>query len=204
MSQQFYNDEALQDIHDEMYRQQDEQPQSKITTLSQQSKFFIGLFFAGMVLLIMTDKLTVKQGFIGLVAVGVILYFMLNFNTEKKELTWIECMIRVNDLLSFLQKHPIGNSYQIPKGEVKVKPIGRKQWWEGQSFKRSFGVDIYDKENDLTEQYFIEVDIFTGDIITFRAAPEGVYGDETKDVKLMPNKDDLLNRKRDQYMGNKR
>ncbi len=32
--------------------------------------------------------------------------------------------------------------------------------------KEVFGVDIYDSELNITEHYFSEVDIFTGDVIT--------------------------------------
>ncbi len=48
-------------------------------------------------------------------------------------------MIRLYDALEFIQNHPIGKSgSQIPKGNIEVKLIGRKQWYEGRSWKRSF------------------------------------------------------------------
>ena len=99
------------------------------------------------------------------------------------------------------RRHRGGDAPQIPPGRIHIKPIGRKQWIEGGITKRSFGVDIYDSVKNLTEMYFVEVDTLTGDIITFREAPEGVYGDETKDIKFMPSYDMLMHRRADRYLG---
>lgn len=196
----YRSDEALQEIHDEMYREEGEKPRGGISTLSPQSRTMVGVFVAIVALMTYLGKLTIKNAAIILIAGGIILYFLKGFEPKKTELTWLECMIRINDLLKFLQRHPIGDAPQVPKGEVHIKPIGRKHWYDGKSFKRSFAVDLYDQDSDLTEMYFVEIDVFTGDIITFRSAPEGVYGDETKDVRILPSKDQFLDKKRDQFL----
>ncbi len=200
----YEKDEALQEVHDEMYRREEERPTSGFANLSDQTKFFFGIFVAAIILLVANDKITFQNGMFSLIAMVVVLYFMSGTeSSQRKELTWMECMIRANDLMKFIQKHPIGDGSQIPIGKINVKAIGRKQFYEGKSFKRSYGVDIYDAAIDITEHYFIEVDVFTGDIITFKHSPEGVYGDETKDIKLMPTYDMLVQKKRDQYLNKK-
>lgn len=196
----YESDMALQEIHDEMYRREVERPKGGLSQLSPQSRFFIGLVAAVIVILAFADK--ISWGLAGAMFVGgvLLLWIMRDKAVSSGELTYIECMLRLNESLKFLQKHPIGDIPQVPKGYIHVKPVGRKQWYEGQAFKRSFAVDIYDEERDIVEMYFTEVDIFTGDIITFKHAPEGVYGDETKDIKLMPTFDMLVQKRRDQYM----
>lgn len=196
----YESDEALQEIHDEMYHREQSRPSSGFSKLQPQTKFIIGAVIAVIVILWLTNKIDFKTAAIMVGAGAILMLFMRGSDPSRSELTWVECMIRVNDLLKFLQKHPIGDNAQIPKGEIHIKPIGRKQWYEGQAFKRSYAVDIYDEELDLTEMYFVEVDVYTGDIITFKHTPEGVYGDETRDIKLMPTYDMLIQKKRDQYL----
>lgn len=196
----YEQDNALQEIHDEMYRKEEERPTSSVTNIQKVPRMWIGIAVAILAYLLMIEKITFTQAALAVLAGIVILYFMGDDQSKRGELTYIECMIRLNDLLKFLQKHPIGDVPQIPKGEVAITPIGRKQWFEGQGFKRSFGVKVYDDDLDITENYFTEVDIRTGDIITFRHAPEGVVGDETKDIKLMPTYDMLVQKKRDKYL----
>jgi hypothetical protein len=203
MTYDYESDEALAEIHDEMYRAESERPKSGVSQMTDKSRFMIGLFIGALVLLMLFEKISMKNAAMLLIAGGAVLYFMKGTESKRQELTWLECMMRINDLLKFLQKHPIGDMPQVPKGEIHVKPIGRKQWYEGQPFKRSFAVNIFDAEIDTTEIYFVEVDVFTGDIITFRHSPEGVYGNETKDIKLLPPQDMLIQKKRDQFL-NKR
>jgi hypothetical protein len=197
----YETDEALQEIHDEMYRQEEERPKGALSNVDPKTKFWISLAIGVVALFVFSGRLTIMQGAMAIGVVWIILSFTAGGMGQRSELTWVECMIRLNDTLKFLQKHPIGDEAQIPKGEVRITPIGRKQWYEGKPLKRSFRVDIYDQEIDITEMYFVEVDVFTGDILTFRHSPEGVYGDETKDIKLMPTYDMLIQRKRDKYLG---
>ena len=195
----YENDPYLQDIQDDMYaaREEKQQPVAKV---DQRSKFAIGLFAGLIIILYMYDKITLNQAII-IGIVGLVILYLMKDTNQKKELTWLECMMRINDLLTFLQKHPIGKFQQVPPGEVRVSPIGRKQWYEGHSFKRSFKVTLYDSEVDNEETYFAEIDVFTGDLITFRHAPEGVTGGETKDVKYIPPAGMVLDRKRQEYLG---
>lgn len=199
MAIDYASDEALQGIHDEMYQREEQRPKSGFARMSKKTKMWIGIIGGGIALMWWMKKISNDQALLFL-AIGALILFLLSHEPERTELTWIECMIRVNDLLKFLQNHPIGDIPQVPKGDITVTPIGRKQWFEGQSFKRSFGVKIYDRDVDVWEWYFVEVDIYTGDIITFQAKPEGVYGDETKDITLMPSYDMFLGKKRDQYL----
>lgn len=201
MAEDYYeSDVAIAELQDEMYRKEASRPTGGIAKLDKKSRFWVALIAGAIIIMIYTEKIEPKNGLVMLAVGGIILYFMQSNDPVRDELTWIECMIRTNDLLVFLQKHPIGQGPQIPLGVISVKPIGRKQWYEGSAFKRSFAVDIYDEELDVNDMFFLEVDVFTGDIITFRSAPEGVYGDETKDIKLMPTYDMLVNKKRDQYL----
>lgn len=196
-----YNtDEALQEIHDEMYQQEQKRPKNLFTDLSKGTKLIIGILFAVFAYYISIGKIKGEFVFGIILAVGVIYFFLQQTESKREELTNIECMIRLNDQLKFLQKHPIGDVSQVPKGEVNVELVGRKQWYEGQAFKRSYSVKIYDSELDCEEIYFAEVDLFTGDIITFKRTPEGVEGDETKDIKLMPTYDLLIQKKRDKFL----
>jgi len=195
----YESDEALQSVHDEMYQREEQRPKSSFSRFSKKTKMWIGII-AGVILLAWWLKKISNDQALIFAAVGALILFLLSHEPERTELTWIECMIRVNDLLKFLQMHPIGDIPQMPKGELTVTPIGRKQWFEGKSFKRSYGVKIYDSNLDISEWYLVEIDIFTGDIISFKHTPEGVYGDETKDIKIMPSYDMFLNRKRDQYL----
>lgn len=194
-------DEALQEIHDEMYSGQEDQKKTGLAAMDTGARTWVAIFFGAIAFMVYLEKITLRNGAI-LAAIGAIILYMIGSGTPKrKELTWLECQIRVYDLLDFLQAHPIGKYPQIPPGEIRVTPVGRKQWYEGQGFKRSFGVNIYDSNKDVENMYFVEIDIFNGDIITFREAPEGVRGDETKDIKLMPSYGDLILRKREQFMG---
>jgi hypothetical protein len=196
----YETDEALQEIHDQMYQQEEERPKNPIAKMDPKVRFWLGIVLGTVVLLVFSGKITFMQGGIAVVILWILLTFGAGGITERTELTWVECMIRLNDTLKFLQKHPIGDEAQIPKGEVNITPIGRKQWYEGKPFKRSFKVEIYELERDITEIYFVEVDVYTGDILTFKHSPEGVYGDETKDIKLMPTYDMLIQKKRDKYL----
>jgi len=196
----YESDQAVQQIQDEMYQQEQSRPKSTLHSLSKQSKFFIGLFIAVMVYMYLNKTLEPKTIIIIGVAGAIVLFFISQPEPSRSELTYLECMIRLNDILKFLQKHPIGDIPQVPKGYVEVRPVGRKQWYEGTGFKRSYGVNIFDEEIDIVHQYFCEVDIFTGDIITFQEKDEGVTGHETKDIKLIPSFDTLLQKKRDQFL----
>lgn len=197
----YESDEALAELHDELYADEEQAPKTGFSKLDDTSKFWAALFVGALLLLIMFNKIDTKQGLI-VGGIGlVILYLMRGTSTERKELTWLECMVRIYDLLDFLQKHHIGPYEQIPQGEIQVTPIGRKQWYEGKSFKRSFGVKIKDKMKNITEIYYVELDIFIGDIITFREAPEGVRGDETKDIKYIPSPNMLMEKRRKGFLG---
>jgi len=196
----YESDSQIQEIQDEMYTQEETRQDNAWTKLSPQTRFVIAIGFGIILLLAILGKITVQDALL-FSAIGIIIIWLMTSGDNKRtELTWLECMIRIYDLLDFLQKHPIGSFHQVPRGEVQVHPVGRKQWYEGKAFKRSFRVDIFNQELDITTMYFVEVDVFTGDIITFRESPQGVYGDETKDIKLMPSTDMIIQKRRDQWM----
>lgn len=195
------DDDALQEIHDEMYRAEQERPKKGFSTMDQKTRFWISVAAGAVLIMYFFGKMSLQQAAVIGGAVIAIVMMSSSDTAQRKELTMIECMMRINDLLKFLQEHPIGDYPQIPRGELRVKPIGKKQWFQGQAFKRSFAVDIYDEEKDVTNMYFSEVDVYTGDIITFREAPEGVTGDEKKDIVLLPTPDMLMQKKRDEYIG---
>ena len=197
----YESDEVLDEIYDEMYRREEDRPKSSLAALDTKTKFFIGLFVAAVVLLILLERISLTNGLIALGLGFIVLWFMKGVDPVRAELSYIECMIRVNDLLSFLQKHPIGQQAQVPKGRIHITPVGRKEWREGKGFKRSFGVNIYDEKKKVTDTYFVEVDIYTGDIITFKKAPEGVYGDETKDVKIIPTQSMVMEKRKEEFLG---
>jgi len=198
----YESDESLAQLHDEMDRMYEERgATSSLSKMTDTTKLFFGIFLGTVILMLMNGKMETKTGFL-MIGIAIFIMFMLNTQSQEfKELSNIECMFRINDQLKFLQDHPIGDVPQVPKGDVNVGLVGRKQWYEGRSFKRSSRVELTDDELGITEIYFCEVDIYTGDIITFKFAPEGVYGDETKDIKLLPPRDMRIERKRDQYMG---
>lgn len=197
----FQSDEAIQELHDELYREEESRPKSGFSLLDQRSKLVVGLFIGAIILMVMFNKISTQEGLI-IGGTGMLVLYLIKGTTQsRRELTWLECQIRLYDLLEFLQQHPIGSYPQIPPGEIRITPVGRKQWYEGQAFKRSFGVKIYNETLDVEDIYFVELDIFTGDIITFRESPEGVRGDETKDIKLMPSPDLLWKKKTEGYMG---
>jgi uncharacterized membrane protein YgcG len=198
---QYKSDDALQEIHDEMYRQEEERPKSGLAELDTKVKFVLGIFVIFVVFLYFNKVLTQSHVILIILSGAIFLFLIMSSNTQRKELTWIECMIRINDMLKFLQNHQIGDIGQIPKGDIHVTPIGRKQWIDGKSFKRSYGVDISDDDKGIIDHFFLEVDVFTGDIITFKKAPGGVTGDETKDIKMIPSHDMLIQKKRDWYLG---
>jgi len=204
MHTDYESDEVIQEVQDQMYRREEKRPKDPFSRLDNRTKFWVGLTAAAIAVGMYTHRLgehSVRTGLF-LLAVGFgLLWLLKSSDPARGELTYIECMIRIQDLLKLLQRHPVGDVPQIPPGRIHIKPIGRKQWIEGGITKRSFGVDIYDSVKNLTEMYFVEVDTLTGDIITFREAPEGVYGDETKDIKFMPSYDMLMHRRADRYLG---
>lgn len=196
------DDETIQELQDEMYgRSYGNDPVSSWGSLSREVKIMAGLGVGLLLFLMYRGTVSFKDGLL-YVAIGIIvLYFLIPRETARRELSWIECIVRIENLLRFLQKHPIGDYPQVPKGKIKVSLIGRKQYFEGKPFKRSFRVEIYDEKTDVEEIYFVEIDVFSGDIITFRYAPEGVYGDETKDIKFIPHHDALMQKKREEFLG---
>jgi hypothetical protein len=198
---EYQSDRQLQELHDEMYQREAARTETGTKTIDNRSRLLLGLFVGAVLLMVYLEKITMKEGLIVGAIAAIVLYFWLNDKGARKELTWLECQIRIYDLLKFLQDHPIGDYQQIPKGEIRITPIGRKQWYDGQAFKRSFGVNIWNEDIDVEEMYFVEVDVFTGDIITFRHSPEGVRGDETKDIKLLPSQDMLMQKRMGQYFG---
>lgn len=197
----YEDDKVIEDIQDEMYQREEKRPQSAFSKLDPRTKMWSGILGGTILIAMWVGKISVRNGLFGLGVGVLILWLMKSSDPQRTELTWMECMIRMHDLLRLLQRHPIGLTAQIPKGRIHIKPIGRKQWYEGAGWKRSFAVDIYDAIKDITTMYFVEVDTFTGDIITFKESPEGVYGDETKDVKLMPTYDMLMRKKAEEYLG---
>jgi len=199
----YESDEAIAEIQDEMYREESKRSETALGDMEPQTKMFIGLGVAAVVVLVILEKISVGVGATIMIGGGIVMYIMMGVDSSRRELAYIECLIRLNEQLQFLQKHPIGDMPQIPGGKISVSPIGRKQWYEGRPFKRSFKVTLYDRELDLWDTYFAEVDVFTGDIITFKTSPEGVYGDETKDIKILPSFDMLMAKKRDQYLDKK-
>lgn len=197
----YNSDRQLAELHDEMYQREAARTDTGTKTIDNRSRLLIGLFIGAVLLMVFLEKITMKEGLMVGGIAAVVIYFWLSDKGGRKELTWLECQIRIYDLLRFLQDHPIGDYQQIPKGEIRITPVGRKQWYEGQAFKRSFGVNIWNEEIDVEEMYFVEVDVFTGDIITFKHSPEGVKGDETKDIKILPSHDMLLAKRSQQYFG---
>lgn len=195
-------DNDLAEIHDEMYRDEEERVRGGFSGLDQTTKFWVGVAFAGIILSILFNKLTLTQGAIMLAVGGMVLMMMQGDSGKRSELTYIECLIRINDQLKFLQMNQISDKPQIPPGKIHVLPVGKKQWYEGIAFKRSYGVDIFDEDQGTTDSFFVEVDVFTGDIITFKIQPEGVTGDEKKDIKLMPTPDMRWEKRKDDYLGN--
>ena len=200
----YEDDQTIEELQDEMYgRSYGNDPVNTWSQLSSTTKLLVGIGAGLLIFFIYRGTITIKDGIL-YAAIGIIvLYFLNQREPERRELSWIECIVRIENLLKFLQKHPIGDYPQIPKGLIKVRPIGRKQYFEGKPFKRSFRVEIYDDDIDTDETYFVEIDVYTGDIITFRHAPEGVTGDETKDIKFIPHHDALMQKKRDQFLGKK-
>lgn len=198
----YEDDETIQELQDEMYgRSYGNDPVSSWESLSKEVKIIAGLGVGLLLILMYRGTVELKDGML-YAAIGIIvLYFLIPRDSGRRELSWIECIVRIENLLKFLQKHPVGDHPQVPKGKIKVSPIGRKQYFEGKPFKRSFKVDIYDEISDVEEIYFVEIDVFSGDIITFRHSPEGVYGDETKDIKFIPHHDAMMQKKRDEYLG---
>ena len=207
MSKTDYEDDGvIQELQDELYgRSYGGDTGNAWSSLSREVKIMAGLAIGILIFMVYRETIPLKDALL-YAAIGIIvLYFLIPRETTRRELSWIECIVRIENLLRFLQKHPIGDYPQVPKGKIKVSPIGRKQYYEGKPFKRSFRVEIYDEAADVEEIYFVEVDVFSGDIITFRYSPEGVYGDETKDIKFIPHFDAMMQKKRDQYLGkNKR
>jgi hypothetical protein len=194
-------DAELQEIHDEMYKEEEAKPKKGFSTFDKRTKFWISCVIGSIIVFVYFEKITATQGLVIGGVVALIIAMSVGTDPRKKELTMIECQLRIYDLLTFLQEHPMGNYQQIPNGEIMVKTVGKKQWFQGQAFKRSFGVDIYDDERDITTMYFAEIDIFTGDLITFRLAPEGVTGSEKKDIVFLPNPEMAINKRRDEYIG---
>lgn len=201
----YEDDETIQELQDEMYgRSYDNSPPTPWHSLNREIKIIAGLAIGLIIYLIYRGTMSLQDGLL-YAAIGIIvLYFLIPRREERRELSWIECIVRIENLLRFLQKHPVGDYPQVPKGKIKISPIGRKQYFEGKPFKRSFRVEIYDESADVTDIYFLEIDVFTGDLITFKYAPEGVYGDETKDIKFIPHHDALMQKKKDEYMRTKR
>lgn len=196
-------DTSLADIHDEMYREEEERNKGGFANLDPKTKFFVGAVVGLTLMLILLDKIPVKTGVITLAIGAIVLYMMQGEGSERKELTYIECMIRLDEQLRFLQnkQNKIGDRNQIPEGKIHILPLGRKQWYEGRGFKRSQGVEIYNADEGTTETYLIELDIYTGDIISYVHKPEGVTGDEKKDIKLMPTPEMRYEKKKDRYLG---
>lgn len=197
----YESDSVMQEVHDEMYQEEEKKPSGSWQNLDDTTRMWVGLFVGAVLLFWFLGRITVQTAIVIIGIGAVVLYLMRGEVRERKELTWLECQIRLYDLLVFLQEHPIGTYKSIPKGEVRVHPIGRKQWYEGKGFKRSFKVTIYNQVLDIEEYYFAEIDIFTGDILTFRESPEGVRGDETKDIKLLPRYDQIVEKRASEYMG---
>ena len=198
----YEQDEVLKDIHDEMYVERQQNTKNSFNNISDTTKIIIGSIGLVIGLLMIANKISVKVGLLIIGGLFVYILFLNNAtNKQPKELSMIECMIRVNDQLTFIQQHPIGNWRNIPKGKIKIDIIGRKQWFEGLGFKRSFKVTIHDHKKEFNRIYFVECDIYTGDIITVKYSPQGVYGDETKDLKYLPTPMDRMNSIRDKYVG---
>jgi len=201
VSTNYNRDEVLLEIQNEMYSR--EEKASTLKKLDPKTRLVIGIVLAGIIIMAFLNKISFTTGIFLGVGLGVIVLMLISGTETRKELTWVECMIRIRDLLKLLQNHPIGDVPQIPLGEVHIKPVGRKQWYGGQAHKRSYGVSVWNQETDTTQHYFIEVDVFTGDIITFKKSDEGVWGDEPKDIEFLPSFSDMMARKRDIYMGKK-
>ena len=230
MRPDYDSDEVIQEVQDQMYRREETRPKDPFSKLDQRTKFWVALVAVAILFGMVGHKLdhvdagcpaagqpmplrepgqtpldcddnNYAYGFALLAGEALFIWLIKGQDPARTELTWIECMVRIQDLLRLLQRHPIGDLEQIPKGQIHIRPVGRKQWYEGAGMKRSFAVDIHDAAKDVTNTYFVEVDTITGDIITFREAPEGVYGDETKDIKLMPSYEMLMRKKAEQFIG---
>lgn len=195
--------EDVQNIREQMESMMNRKPETGYAKLTPDIKKYAAIGAGILLILFVIDKITLIQCFyVG--ATGVlILYFLGGAVPQRHELSYLECRVRLYDLLHYMQQHPLGTLPQIPEGDIEVTPIGRKQWYAGQSFKRSFGVKIHDNVLGIIDFYFVELDTFTGDIITFRCAPEGVYGDETRDVDMIASPELRMDRLKEQYLRRK-
>jgi len=197
----YESDVDIQDIHDQMYQREAERPTSGLSKLTDKTKFW--LIGGGGVIVVMMylERIQTKTGLVLLALVGVIAYVLSTTDPTRQMLTDIECRMRLMDHLRLLQQQPVGDIPAIPKGLIGVDLVGRLQHFEGRPQKRSYGIKLYDSERDITEMYIGEVDVYTGDMVGCKFAPEGVTGDETRDIKLIPGHDMLLTKKKEEYLG---
>jgi len=200
----YEDNEVLNELHDEMHSYEEERPTNNFSQTDNTTKIIIGLLAGLIIIGVMLEKINLATGLI-ILGVGVFVFFFIKTNSVKPrtELSDTQCRMRIAEQLDFNRENIIGDVRQIPLGKILVSMVGRKQFYEGKSFKRSYKVMIKNNSKRIWFTYFVECDIYSGDIITFREAPQGVYGDETKDIKYIPNPTDRGSKIRDKYFGNK-
>ncbi len=75
------DDEVLNEIHDELYQQEEERPKSGFSTLNDNTKFWFMFFLGGIALMVILNKIELKTALmIGGVG-AIILFFMSREST---------------------------------------------------------------------------------------------------------------------------
>ena len=195
------DDEKISEIYDEMQKDQKETNSNFLNKIPNDTRMWLAIGVGIMVVLVWIQKIDITKGLVGIGAVLLMVYIFLNGETEKKMLTEQECKISLYQKLRFKQLNPYGNYYEItPDAKIKIGHAGKLRFFDARPWKREIGY-VLQRSNGLEDYHSADIDIWTGDIIGTKKRPEGFTGKEPTDIKTIPGKDMVQEKRYQEYIG---
>ena len=195
-----YKQEEIDEIHEEIIREQERERKNPFRHIHQTTITYFGVAIVIAFWYIANNPMdTQKTFFLGIVFALVL--YMLTLNAKgPRMLTEQECKIMLYQKLKWKQKNPLGSYTELPDGELQILDKTRLRFLEQKPWKRESGFNIVTVDG-FEIQYSAEQDPFTGDPIAIYLRPEGFDPKERSDIKYIPGRDLQQEMRRDLYGG---
>jgi len=186
VSDTYYDDPVLREMQDDMERAEAERPKKGWATVPVATKAVVLFGLGLLVFFTWIGRLKPRVGIAGLVVTGGIILLMTRDPATRKPLTLQELRLRLDQQLRAERLHPVGDiPWLAPRDRWKIIFTGRRQYFQGKPTKHPYGVEVI-HDDDTTDWYLAEQNVYDGHIEGWKRKPGGVWGDESRDLTYIP------------------
>ena len=181
-----YDDPELAEVQEQLLLREAETPKKGFGTLPPTTRLIILVAFGIISFATWIGKVSPRKGIGMLVVLMVILFFVTRDPVSRKPLSRPKLQLLLNQQIQTAKLHPIGDIPQIPRDTmVQVTNIGRRYHYPGTMLKDSFAVILY-HASGIEEWVLAMQDSYEGHNLTWNPRPQGVSGDEARDLTYVP------------------